>query len=138
MDLSGLNLSFGALDILDRWKKYKRPIVNESAENSANNEKIEKTVPIISLDEVAWHDTIDDCWLVICDYVYDCTDFLRSHPGGQDILVEYAGRDATLAFIGYGHSKGAKRILEKYLIGELPLSERIFRTENGIKIGDID
>lgn len=88
----------------------------------------------INLAEVAWHDTPDDCWLVIYDYVYDCTEFLKSHPGGQDILVEYAGRDATLAFIGTGHSAAARATLERYKIGELPLKERIFRTPNGLKV----
>lgn len=92
---------------------------------------------MINLAEVAWHDTLDDCWLVIYDYVYDCTEFLKSHPGGQDILVEYAGRDATLAFIGTGHSAVARATLERYKIGELPPKERLFRTPNGLKVSGI-
>ncbi|XP_012223645.2 cytochrome b5 isoform X2 [Linepithema humile] len=88
----------------------------------------------INLEEVAWHDTPDDCWLAIHDYVYDCTEFLKNHPGGQDVLLEYAGRDATLAFIGTGHSAVARTILDRYQIGELPPKERIFRTPNGVKV----
>ncbi|KAK2584455.1 hypothetical protein KPH14_006831 [Odynerus spinipes] len=88
----------------------------------------------ISLDEVAWHDTPNDCWLVIYDFVYDCTDLLKTHPGGQDVLLEYAGRDATLGFVGTGHSKGAREILERYLIGELPIEQRIFRVPDGVKV----
>ncbi|KAL0119787.1 hypothetical protein PUN28_007910 [Cardiocondyla obscurior] len=88
----------------------------------------------INLAEVAWHDTPDDCWLVIYDYVYDCTEFLKGHPGGQDVLLEYAGRDATLAFIGTGHSAVARATLERYKIGELPPKERLFRTSNGLKV----
>ncbi|XP_032666966.1 nitrate reductase [NADH] 2-like isoform X2 [Odontomachus brunneus] len=87
----------------------------------------------IDLDEVAWHDTPDNCWVVIYDYVYDCTEFLKSHPGGHDVLLEYAGRDATLAFIGTGHSAVARKILERYIIGELPPEERIFRIPDGVK-----
>lgn len=30
---------------------------------------------VITLDEVSWHDTLDDCWIVIYDRVYDITDF---------------------------------------------------------------
>lgn len=30
---------------------------------------------VITLDEVSWHDTPDDCWIVIYDRVYDITDF---------------------------------------------------------------
>ncbi|KAG5306510.1 CYB5 protein, partial [Acromyrmex insinuator] len=97
-------------------------------------EKSHDELRIINLTEVAWHDTPDDCWLVIYDYVYDCTEFLNNHPGGQDILLEYAGRDATLAFISTGHSAVANATLERYKIGELPPKERLFRTPNGLKI----
>ncbi|XP_012054183.1 PREDICTED: cytochrome b5 [Atta cephalotes] len=97
-------------------------------------EKSRDEFRIINLTEVAWHDTPDDCWLVIYDYVYDCTEFLNSHPGGQDILLEHAGRDATLAFISTGHSAIANATLERYKIGELPSKERLFRTPNGLKI----
>jgi len=88
----------------------------------------------ITLDEVSWHDAADDCWLVICDYVYDCTEFLRNHPGGQDVLMEYAGRDATLAFVSTGHSAVARASLDRYKIGELPPEERIFRAPDGVKL----
>ncbi|KYN44069.1 Cytochrome b5 [Trachymyrmex septentrionalis] len=97
-------------------------------------EKSRDELRIINLAEVAWHDTPDDCWLVIYDYVYDCTEFLDSHPGGQDILLEHAGRDATLAFVSTGHSAVASTTLERYKIGELPPKERLFRTPNGLKI----
>lgn len=93
-----------------------------------------KDLRTINLNEVAWHDTVDSCWIVIRDFVYDCTDFLKSHPGGSDVILEYAGRDATLAFIGTGHSSAAIHSLKRYLIGELPVEERIFRVPNGLKI----
>ena len=89
---------------------------------------------IFSLEEVAKHDTENDCWLVIYDYVYNCTEFLKKHPGGSDLLLEYAGRDATLAFVGTGHSENAKTILDCCIIGQLPLEEQIFRRFGGIKI----
>jgi cytochrome b involved in lipid metabolism len=99
-------------------------------------EKSRDELRTISLEEVAWHDTPDDCWLVIHDYVYDCTEFLKNHPGGQDVLLEYAGRDATLAFIGTGHSAVARTILDRYKIGELPPKERIFRTPDGVRVSE--
>lgn len=102
----------------------------ENFDRRSNDENL----PVISLDELAWHDSAIDCWVAIYDYVYDCTEFLRNHPGGQDVILEYAGRDATLAFIGSGHSIGARKILEKYLVGELPDHERIFRKIGGVKI----
>ncbi|XP_076243781.1 cytochrome b5 isoform X2 [Calliopsis andreniformis] len=103
-------------------------------EPRASTKEEPKEIRTINLDEVAWHDTADSCWIVIHDFVYDCTDFLRSHPGGSDVILEYAGRDGTLAFIGTGHSSNARQILKKYLIGELPPEERIFRVPNGVKV----
>ncbi|XP_046622236.1 uncharacterized protein LOC124306100 isoform X1 [Neodiprion virginianus] len=106
----------------------------ESGSSGESLEACGKELRIISLDEIAWHDTPDDCWFAIYDYVYDCTSFIGDHPGGDDVLLEYAGRDATLAFIGAGHSKFARKSLERYLIGELPHSERIFRIADGVKV----
>lgn len=80
-----------------------------------------------TLDEVSYHDTFGDCWIVLYDRVYDITDFLQLHPGGYDVLLENAGRDATIAFIGTGHSKAAIASLQIYEIGELPPHERIYR-----------
>lgn len=104
----------------------------ESVDNGEKNSL--KDLRTINLNEVAWHDTVDSCWIVIRDFVYDCTDFLKTHPGGSDVILEYAGRDATLAFIGTGHSSAAIHSLKRYLIGELPVEERIFRVPNGLKI----
>jgi cytochrome b5 len=63
--------------------------------------------------------------------------FFFQHPGGDDILLEYAGRDATLAFRGSGHSEDAIKLLEKFEIGELPLHECIFRCKNGLKLKNL-
>ena len=86
----------------------------------------------IPLDEVARHDTYQDCWVVIYDRVYDVTSFLHSHPGGQDVIMDHAGRDATLAFHGTGHSSNAVFQMRDYVIGELPSKQRIFRTPNNV------
>ena len=62
---------------------------------------------MISLSEVALHDTREEGWTVIYDKVYDVTEFLSSHPGGEDVMLEYLGYDATLAFRGVGHNPEA-------------------------------
>lgn len=85
----------------------------------------------ISLDEVAQHDSYQDCWIAIYDRVYNVTSFLHSHPGGENIIIDYAGRDATLAFHGTGHSSDAILEMRNYIIGELPLQQRIFRVPEG-------
>ena len=69
------------------------------------------------------HNNFDDAWIVLYDKVYNVTEYLLKHPGGEDVILEYLGFDATMAFRSVGHSKAALRMLEKYLIGILPKSE---------------
>ena len=76
-------------------------------------------LPAFTLDEVADHCWPEDCWLVLYDRVYDVTRFLALHPAGADIMLESAGRDATSAFHGVGHSKEALDMMKEYQIGVL-------------------
>lgn len=47
---------------------------------------------------------------------YDIQKYLSSHPGGENILLPYKDCDITEAFDNIGHSNGAKRTMNKYLI----------------------
>ncbi|XP_060082301.1 cytochrome b5-like [Ylistrum balloti] len=62
--------------------------------------------------------------LIIHDSVYDVTKFLEEHPGGEEVLLEQAGKDATEAFEDVGHSTDARELMKDYLIGELHESDR--------------
>ncbi|XP_023016114.1 cytochrome b5 [Leptinotarsa decemlineata] len=92
---------------------------------------------VITIKEVSCHDEASDCWIIIYDRVYDVTDFLDEHPGGADLLLEFAGREASSAFRGSGHSSQALRALDRFCVGELPMHERIFRKPGGYKLSDI-
>ncbi len=39
------------------------------------------------------------CIVILCDKVWDLTDFYESHPGGSEIIKELAGMDGTLPFM---------------------------------------
>jgi cytochrome b involved in lipid metabolism len=43
---------------------------------------------IITWTELENHITFDDCWIIIEGFVYDVSDFVVEHPGGDDILVK--------------------------------------------------
>ncbi|KAF9474469.1 hypothetical protein BDN70DRAFT_815657 [Pholiota conissans] len=51
-----------------------------------------------SLAQVAQHNSKTSCWVIIKNNVYDVTDFLLEHPGGADVILKYAGRDATAVY----------------------------------------
>lgn len=47
---------------------------------------------------MAQHCREDDFWCILHGKVYDLTAYLEYHPGGPDILLEYAGKDISAAF----------------------------------------
>jgi cytochrome b involved in lipid metabolism len=101
---------------------------------------------IYTIEEVARHNTEDDCWIILGNEtngnflvlflfslvhfhcylnclggkkVYNVTQFLSEHPGGRDIILDFAGKDADSMFEDIGHSTTAKKMLNAYLIGIL-------------------
>lgn len=41
------------------------------------------------------------------------------HPGGEEVLMNLSGKDATQCFDEIGHSDEAKQLCESYKIGQL-------------------
>ncbi|RYY83570.1 cytochrome b5 domain-containing protein [archaeon] len=54
--------------------------------------------------------------------VYDVTKYLKKHPGGPKVLLQYAGRNADDIFELTGHSDKAREIMKSFLIGSLKVS----------------
>ena len=75
--------------------------------------------PKFTRDEVAMHYEEGDCWIIISGKVYDVTSFLDTHPGGLDVIMEYAGLDATSDFEDLPHPPEAYEMLKAYLKGEI-------------------
>ncbi|PRP87943.1 hypothetical protein PROFUN_02680 [Planoprotostelium fungivorum] len=48
-----------------------------------------------TLEQIATHNTEDDCWLIVNNGVYDITAYFDYHPGGKKALVKFGGRDAS-------------------------------------------
>jgi len=77
-----------------------------------------------SLKEVEEHSSCKSSWIVLHNLVYDVTKFLEEHPGGEEVLLEQAGREATEAFEDVGHSTDARAMMKNYVIGELNDEDR--------------
>lgn len=75
---------------------------------------------VINLSQVSLHKSKKDCWIVVNGMVLDVTKFLDEHPGGDEVILELAGKDVTKEFDDVGHSSAAKKLLSKFQIGVLP------------------
>ncbi|XP_029495031.1 cytochrome b5-like [Oncorhynchus nerka] len=93
--------------------------VNHTAEKTTDSD-----VKYYTLEEINAHNMSKDTWLIIHDKVYNITSFLAEHPGGEEVLVEQAGADATESFEDVGHSTDARELLIQYYIGELHMDDR--------------
>nr|XP_050850448.1 cytochrome b5 isoform X1 [Vespula vulgaris] len=82
------------------------------------------TIKYYTRAEVAKYNTATNSWIIIHDKVYDVTKFLKQHPGGEEVILEHAGRDGTEPFEDIGHSSDAREMMEPYKIGELVEEER--------------
>ena len=103
-------------------------------------EQMSKT-KTVEWDELRTKNTAESAWLCIEGKVYDVTDFLDEHPGGEEVMLEVAGmeqrdaatssrggpfltaiaaarfclnpgKDATEEYVDVGHSDDARRMLE--------------------------
>jgi 4-hydroxysphinganine ceramide fatty acyl 2-hydroxylase len=81
-----------------------------------------KRVKIYTSQDVAIHARSTDCWVSRNGKVYDVTPFLADHPGGDDLILRFAGKDMGDAMADkseHEHSDAAYDMLEEYAIGRL-------------------
>jgi len=89
--------------------------------------------------DVAKHSDKQDMYVVIHDKVYNTSSFVEEHPsvptpllsslssllltnrssGGEEVLLDLGGQDATDAFEDVGHSDEARDLLVPMLLGDL-------------------
>ncbi|XP_063709922.1 cytochrome b5-like [Culicoides brevitarsis] len=104
-------------------KKQPEPEMKTSATTTPTKSTTETKT--IDAAEVKEHNKKDDIWIILrdkttkVDKVYDVTKFLEEHPGGREVLLEVAGKDATQDFEDVGHSSAADELMKKFYIGDL-------------------
>lgn len=105
------------------WMAREKHLVQSSDGNSTMKKSVSTpfmntTSNMFSMYDVKKHKSADSAWIVVNGQVYDCTRFLKDHPGGTDSILINAGTDCTEEFEAI-HSDKAKKMLEDYRIGEL-------------------
>ncbi|XP_034998691.1 cytochrome b5 [Hippoglossus stenolepis] len=79
---------------------------------------------LFRLSEIQEQNSFKSTWIIIQHKVYDVTKFLEEHPGGEEVLREQAGGDATESFEDIGHSSDAREMASSMVIGELHPDDR--------------
>ncbi|XP_042507697.1 nitrate reductase [NADH]-like [Macadamia integrifolia] len=95
---------------------------NPALKKSLSAPSMNTSSNLISMSEVNKHNSAESPWIVVHGHVYDCTQFLKDHPGGSDSILINAGTDCTEEFDAI-HSEKAKKMLQDYHIGELITSD---------------
>jgi cytochrome b involved in lipid metabolism len=72
----------------------------------------------VTPDELALHNTEDDCWVALYGDVYDFTKYARRHPNGPKDIVELAGTDGTAEY-EREHSISLLRSVQNDIVGRL-------------------
>jgi len=73
----------------------------------------------ISKLELALHNHADDCWISIDGKIYDVTQFLKQHPGGERIILDVAGTEVTEQFLEVHSVDVLRKYGPKLLVGTL-------------------
>ncbi|KAI4337766.1 hypothetical protein L6164_016142 [Bauhinia variegata] len=94
----------------------------ETLKRTSSTPSLNPNTKMFPMSEIQKHNTADSTWIIIHGHVYDCTRFLKDHPGGVDSILINAGTDCTEEFDAI-HSDKAKKLLEEYRIGELLVTD---------------
>ncbi|CEH16648.1 sphingolipid fatty acid hydroxylase [Ceraceosorus bombacis] len=93
---------------------------------------------LISSKQLESHKTASSLWVTYKGNVYDVTEFAPDHPGGDDLILEYAGKDMEEIMDdidSHSHSDSAYEILKENLVGRLPITQEehaaLAEAENG-------
>lgn len=81
-----------------------------------------RTLPTLTQAEVQSHNSTKSCYVTVGNKVYDVTDFLDSHPGGADLILDYAGKDIAAILKdedSHDHSDAAYEVLDESLVAFL-------------------
>eukprot|EP00516_Mucochytrium_quahogii_P001769 CAMPEP_0203759814 /NCGR_PEP_ID=MMETSP0098-20131031/13055_1 /ASSEMBLY_ACC=CAM_ASM_000208 /TAXON_ID=96639 /ORGANISM=" , Strain NY0313808BC1" /LENGTH=517 /DNA_ID=CAMNT_0050653049 /DNA_START=166 /DNA_END=1719 /DNA_ORIENTATION=- len=73
----------------------------------------------ISVKELEKHNKKGDAWVVVDGDVYDVSSFAMLHPGGEEVLLEYAGKDCTDVFFGLHRYDVLQKYAPKLMVGRL-------------------
>lgn len=92
-------------------------------------------LPYIDPSELQDHNSIESLWLVIEDKVYDVTNYLAAHPGGQSVLKHFGGQSCTWQFWRFHTRKILDHEARMMLIGQTVPPPNRYKEPKKFKVG---
>jgi len=83
---------------------------------------------IYTAADVAKHNSKASCWVTRKGQIYDVTAFVGDHPGGDDLILDWAGKDIERVMEDpeeHSHSDSAYDLLDEYLVGVVMNGEAV-------------
>lgn len=75
---------------------------------------------VFSMADIASHNGKASCYTAIRGNIYDLTDWISKHPGGEGAILSICGKDGTTAFVNQHGGKGRpEATLASFKIGVL-------------------
>lgn len=71
-----------------------------------------------TMDEIKKHNKRDDCWMVLNGHVFDVTEYIPYHPGGDEIL-KAKGKDGTVLFYATHRWVNIEALIKNCWIGQV-------------------
>ena len=78
----------------------------------------------VTEEELAQHNSKYDCWVAYKGKVYNITQYLPYHPGGEQILLECGGTDCTELFDEHHKWVNVQAMVGKFMVGVLETSSQ--------------
>ncbi|POM63643.1 Nitrate reductase [Phytophthora palmivora] len=104
--------------IFEQDVKTAEPVTPNTSETDTEEEIRCSKVHKLCMCEVKLHRSLESCWLVCSDQVYDVTGLVTAHPGGVRSILRKAGGPDCARDMKF-HTKKARKMMEKCFIGKL-------------------
>lgn len=96
---------------------------NSSTSTSNTETKSIASSKIITSEEFKTRNKRTDCWISFGDKVYDATNYLKEHPGGEQSIIKFCGQSIDAESMshpgGNFDSKKIQDIVKNYFVGTL-------------------
>jgi len=88
--------------------------------NGLGGKKINVSKRVITLEEIAQHNTEEDAWIGFRGKVYNLTPYIHFHPGGAKILLQAFGTDCTALFDKFHKYVNGEFMMRECQVGVMP------------------